>query len=701
MADVNLPRILELLGSEEAAVVAQGVEVVVSLGEPAIFEDLLRSCRISDRGAVIAAAPLRHGSVVLRLIVHAPEGTQLHESLRREHITTLDIDAAHLDGVFHQLPALRHLRLVTDADTLPLLAHLPMLSSLSIVGDRLTSLPVALAALTSLESLRLQAACLDTLPDGLTALPALRSLSLRCRSLSVLPSDLSASLVSLHLDGLPITALPDRIAALSLLEQLTLVSLPDLTVLPDGLTALTALTQLDISQTALPVLPPVLDQMPALQEVTLNDDLLHDGILDRLDGGSWASVDTAVAAMALLAHAAPSSLDALLRGGELLPSDRLIRGYRFSGSPQAGFDHAWLSGLTLLPEDHPLTSRLSRLDLSSGLEPNPRPGDLLTRSRTVTAPAALIRLLLAPLSATPKIRNTPGLHRVPLGLERLIRLERLDLSGNQIIELPGSLPERLRWLDLSENPLLAFPDALLSRPRLRTLSLAKTRLIALPPSGWRSCRLLALDLSDNALQDLPPGLAQARTLTTLRVSSNRLHNLPDLSTLTRLTRLDLSDNQLSRLPDWLGVLPLVSLRADHNRICTLPDTQPGWNNMTALSLQNNALLVLGGVESLTHLETLDLSNNPLMQLPKDLSPLHRLTRLLLKGSQLVALPESLWHLPALAHLDASHSPITELVWAARTAPALRRLDLSGCPISISPMLRWMLQRRLGEGLQGL
>ena len=701
MADIYRSQIRTLLESADAAVVAQGVEVMISLGDPAHFEAVLRNCRINDHGTIIPAKPLHRGNVVLQLLAHAPADTRLHESLRREHITTLDIDVTHLGEVFHRLPALRHLRLSTDADTLPPLAGLPMLRSLSVVGRHLTSLPVALAALTSLESLHVKASSLTALPDGLTALPALRSLSLHCRSISVLPDDLSISLTALNLDHLSITALPDRIAALSRLKQLTLVNLSQLTVLPDGLAALTALTRLNLSRTALPALPTFLNRMPSLEAVTLDDRLLHDGILALIERGSWAGVDTAVAAMALLARAAPSSLDTLLRGGEQLPNDRLIRGYRFSGTPQAGLDHAWLSGLMLLPEEHPLTSRLSRLDLSGGLEPNPRPGDLLTTSRPVTAPVALIRLLLAPLRTTPKIRNRPGLHRVPIGMERLTRLERLDLSGNQIIELPGGLPERLKWLDLSENPLLAFPDALLSRSRLRTLSLAKTRLLALPPSGWRCCRLVELDLSDNILQDLPPGLDQARTLTTLRVSGNQLHDLPDLSMLTRLTRLDLSNNQLSHLPDWLGTLPLVSLQVDHNRVCTLPESQPGWRSMTTLSLQNNELLVLGDVESLTRLETLDLSNNPLVQLPEDLSPLHKLTRLLLKGSQLAVLPESLWHLPALAHLDASHSPLTELDWAARTTPALRHLDLTGCPISTSPMLRWMLQRRLGAGLRGL
>ncbi|MDG1479140.1 MAG: hypothetical protein P8R54_06080 [Myxococcota bacterium] len=701
MADVDRSQILTLLGSADAAVVAQGVEVMISLGDPSIFSEFLRNCRINDHGTIIPAEPLRRGDVVLELLVHAPADTRLHESLRREHITTLDLDITHLGEDFHRLPALRHLRLFTDAEALPPLADLPMLRSLSIVGSRLTSLPIALAALTSLESLRVKASSLTTLPDGLTALPNLRSLSLHCKALSVLPDDLSTSLTALHLDHLPITALPDRIAALSRLKQLTLVNLSRLTVLPDGLAALTALTQLNLSRTALPALPTFLDQMPSLETVALNDRLLHDGILALLERGSWAGVDTAIAAMALLARAAPSSLDTLLRGGEQLPNDRLIRGYRFSGAPQAGLDHAWLSGLTLLPEAHPLTSRLTRLDLSGGLEPNPRPGDLLTTSRPVTAPVALIRLLLAPIRTTPKIRDTPGLHRVPLGMERLTRLERLDLSGNQIIELSGGLPERLKWLDLSDNPLLAFPDALLSRARLRTLSLAQTRLIALPTSGWRRCRLIELDLSDNTLQDLPPSLNQARTLTTLHVSGNQLHDLPDLSTLTRLTRLELSNNQLSHLPDWLGSLPLVSLKADHNRICTLPEAQPGWRSMTTLSLQGNELLVLGDVESLTRLETLDLSNNPLVQLPEDLSPLDKLTRLCLQGSQLAVLPESLWHLPALAHLDASHSPLTQLDWKARTAPALRHLDLSGCPLSISPMLRWMLQRRLGAGLRGL
>ena len=107
------------------------------------------------------------------------------------------------------------------------------------------------------------------------------------------------------------------------------------------------------------------------------------------------TVDAAIEAMSILVQSNPKSLASLLRGGELLPSDRLIRGYRFSGSPQAGLDDAWLAGMALLPEQHAreLPARVARLNLAGGLEPNPRPGDLLSHSQPVplSQPLPLLR----------------------------------------------------------------------------------------------------------------------------------------------------------------------------------------------------------------------------------------------------------------------------------------------------------------------
>jgi Leucine-rich repeat (LRR) protein len=739
----HTPRILELLASADPVVQRQGAELVISLGDAGVYERILRDCRIDAEGKPDLGEPLRSAEVLLILLAHAPEDTRLPDSLRRENITALsDLGSiAALPDDIARLTALERLdlRLLSDAPLPDTLGLLPRLERLSIHAPRLTALPQTLADLTALTHLTVHAP-LSSLPP---LPPTLRHLDITADSSLCLPASIGSlgALEELRLAGLAQATLPDALGGLRSLRLLCITDAPALTALPDSLRALPALEHLQLdgvgltalpplrgirflslrcsALTALPALPEALQTLdltgsgltalpadlcalPALSAVTADTAVLHGHILALARAGTWAGVDRAIAAMEILAVEAPRPLAALLRGGELLPDDRLIRGYLWSGAPQAGLDDAWLAGIALLGAEHSrLTGRIARLNLSDGLLDNPHPGDLLQDRHAVVLRPLLLRLLLEALPEAPGLRSapgSPGLQRLPRHLDRLERLEHLILSGSRIIELDAPLPERLKHLDLSGCPLLTFPTSLLTLPRLRTLRLADTRLTALPQTGWRTSRLSELDLCDNRLEDLPADLIQARGLTTLKVAGNRLHILPDLSRLTRLAHLDLRHNRLSRLPDWLGGLPLVSLLADHNQICTLPDDLSGWDSLEALHLAGNGLMVLPAVDRLRSLVTLDLSDNDLAVLPEDLSGLSALTALHLRGNRLESLPESLWSLPTLARLDLTDNRLTALPWAVRTAAALRHLSLSGNPLTLSPLLRWTLQRRLGDGL---
>jgi hypothetical protein len=157
--------------------------------------------------------------------------------------------------------------------------------------------------------------------------------------------------------------------------------------------------------------------------------------------------------------------------------------------------------------------------------------------------------------------STGGLSSFPRELFDLAdHLEVLDLSGNQLTELPADLGRlhRLQALFCSGNPFQQLPPALggcaaLSQVGFRGCNINHVPAEALP-AGLRW-----LTLTDNHLSELPAALFDRPALQKLMLAGNRLHALP--ATLARARRLELlrlSANHLSHLPPELAELPRLA-----------------------------------------------------------------------------------------------------------------------------------------------
>lgn len=85
-----------------------------------------------------------------------------------------------------------------------------------------------------------------------------------------------------------------------------------------------------------------------------------------------------------------------------------------------------------------------------------------------------------------------------------------------------SLPEKLRWLILTDNAVDCLPDALGRRPALQKLMLAGNRLKTLPEGLAEAHKLELLRLSANAFESLPPWLTQLPRLSWLALAGNPL-----------------------------------------------------------------------------------------------------------------------------------------------------------------------------------
>jgi hypothetical protein len=173
--------------------------------------------------------------------------------------------------------------------------------------------------------------------------------------------------------------------------------------------------------------------------------------------------------------------------------------------------------------------------------------DLADATTLAVAKARAVRAIAACERSSETALNLSGLglRAVPASIVRCKQLQRLDLSRNDLRELPPSLPPSLEILILAQNP------------RLRDL----TRGGARPHPGTSDGCVLAmlphlsqLDVSDCGLGSLPPSLARCLALKTLSADGNSIGAVPLLvAALPALQRLSLKGNspvQGLALPLW-------------------------------------------------------------------------------------------------------------------------------------------------------
>ncbi|KAM6216799.1 podocan-like protein 1 [Rhynchocyon petersi] len=310
---------------------------------------------------------------------------------------------------------------------------------------------------------------------------------------------------------------------------------------------------------------------------------------------------------------------------------------------------------------------------------------------------------------------------------KLCGLEYLDLSHNQLAEVPAGLPPALAILHLGRNHIQRVEGARLQGAQgLRYLLLQHNKLgsTGLPPGALRPLRRLhTLHLYGNRLDRVPLALprrlralvlphnhvtalgardlASTRGLAELNLAYNRLTSAHvhrrAFRPLRALRSLDLAGNQLTRLPTGLPS-SLHVLRLQRNQLRALePEPLTGLDQLQELSLGHNRLRVgdigPGTWHELKALKVLDLSHNELSFVPPDLpealeelqlqdnrighvgpeafATTPRLRALFLRANRLhmtSIAPETFLGLPHLQVVDTTGNPEQVLVRLQSTAP---------------------------------
>jgi hypothetical protein len=194
------------------------------------------------------------------------------------------------------------------------------------------------------------------------------------------------------------------------------------------------------------------------------------------------------------------------------------------------------------------------------------------------------------LAGSKRLNISCGLTQFPSEIYALAdSLEILDLSNNHLKTLPDEF-ERLKHLKIvffTNNDFEEIPEVLSQCLDLKIVSF-KSNQIASVGEQVLPQKLRWLILTNNKIEKLPTSLGRLSDLQKLMLAGNQLQSLPEsMASCQKLELIRLSANQLTELPPWLFTLPRLSwLAYAGNPLCNrdattkpvLPDID--WSELT-------------------------------------------------------------------------------------------------------------------------
>ncbi|MFZ4617315.1 MAG: leucine-rich repeat domain-containing protein [Rectinemataceae bacterium] len=168
------------------------------------------------------------------------------------------------------------------------------------------------------------------------------------------------------------------------------------------------------------------------------------------------------------------------------------------------------------------------------------------------------------------IARNLGWKALPPWIGEMKRLKFLDISGNPLVSLPKvlfTLPE-LEEVDASGCNLesIAAPDDDNCSNSLRSLLLSDNKLTALPEALACLPFLETIDLRNNGFEELSPAIGSQASLKVLWLNRNKIRHLPpEIALCTHLVELHLATNSLRSLPRSLSSLTSLKTLSTGNQ----------------------------------------------------------------------------------------------------------------------------------------
>jgi tRNA A-37 threonylcarbamoyl transferase component Bud32 len=159
------------------------------------------------------------------------------------------------------------------------------------------------------------------------------------------------------------------------------------------------------------------------------------------------------------------------------------------------------------------------------------------------------------------LKLTCGLRKFPEEILSLAEtLEILDLSDNQMTELPDSIAQlkNLKIIFFARNNFQEFPLILAQCPALTMIGFKSNQLQTVPENAFPPL-LRWLILTDNKIKEIPTSIGKCKLLQKCALAGNLIEELPaEMANCENLELLRVSANKLKSIPIWLLDLPKLS-----------------------------------------------------------------------------------------------------------------------------------------------
>ena len=192
--------------------------------------------------------------------------------------------------------------------------------------------------------------------------------------------------------------------------------------------------------------------------------------------------------------------------------------------------------------------------------------------------------------------------------------------------------------------------------------------------------LNTLRLRENNLKSVPSCIGSLKNLAVLVFGNNpSLNTLPDsMNRLTNLVHLNISFCNFSFLPRGLqGLTNLQSLIVSDNSLYTLPDWIDEMKELQIISADENNLRTLPPtIGNLSRLTSLYVEDNQILTIPDEFTKAKHLNLLVLGNNLLTQLPESLGSLTELKYLYLSNNRLSYLPSSTKNIKHIQELVLT-------------------------
>lgn len=400
---------------------------------------------------------------------------------------------------------------------------------------------------------------------------------------------------------------------------------------------------------------------------------------------------------------------------------------------------------TGMPDDRSVAGSVTSHQSEEGGKPRPEKLLLFLRALMVARLENVLDINGYGLSGWPKeASDTPAitsmnlnrnhLRQIPVDIKVLSSLTYLSADYNQIrtIAIEFSFLTSLVELRLSHNNLQAIPPFFSEFKALTLLAMTHNAISILPTELFQCTSLEILNLDYNMVTELPPELAELRKLVTLTYKKNpviippeeiRAHghheilrfyerilnsapacNIKGMECDALSHSLNLDEFNLRSIPDvvfrglprpggswdeqkprrdrWAhGMTHLTSLSVENNLLIELPDLLPRLEHLAELKARGNALVGLpSSLGKMFTLTTIDVRENKLEELPATVSKLTCLQSLLLDDNLITSLPNGLGYLPELRNLEIRNNRLIDLPIDVCQTKSIKVLALENNPV---------------------